>query len=375
MSRVLIVTWDGGGNVGPALGIAAELARRGHSLRVLGHSQQRATIEAAGFEFQPFTRAHAWSSHDPVDGLRAGVRYITQVFTDRGIGDDMIDAAADHRADLVVIDCLLFGALHAAERAGVRHATLVHTLYSQQSKQWSSGLPALLTQLRGMRVADLWQRSNGVVVTTLPAIDQCGTLPDNMHFIGPVWPEPKPTPAVADTHEPLILVSFSTLYQSGQVRAVQATLDALADLPVRALVTTGPSIDPSSLRAPTNAQVERFMPHTAIMARASLVIGHGGHSTTMLALAHDLPLVIMPMFALGDQPTVGRIVERLGAARVLRKTASPREIRAAILQLLPAGPHREAARVLGAQLRERDGAVEGADALERILALSPVRVG
>ncbi|HEV2459725.1 MAG TPA: nucleotide disphospho-sugar-binding domain-containing protein [Ktedonobacterales bacterium] len=373
MSDLLIVTWDGGGNVAPALGIAAELMRRQHTVRVLGHPQQRAHIEAAGCAFLPFEHAHPWSPLDPVPGLRGATRQLTQVFTDRGIGEDMLAAAQAHHPDLVVIDHLLFGALRAAERAGLRHATLVHTLYSQQAQLWSGGVPALLTGLRGMRPVKLWRRSCAVLITTLPLIDRCGNLPDHVHFTGPVWPEPKPRPAASDAGDPLVLVSLSTLYQEGQQRALQAILDALAVLPVRALVTTGLSVDPSVLRAPANAQVERVVPHTQIMPHAALMVGHGGHGTTMLALAHDLPLVILPMFELGDQPVVGRTVEQLGAARVLRKTAPAAAIRAAIEQLLPDGPHREAARVLGAQLRHCDGAVAGADALERALTPSPVR--
>jgi MGT family glycosyltransferase len=285
----------------------------------------------------------------------------------------VLTTAEEQRPDLLLIDCLLFGALRAAQRAGLPHATLMHTLYSQQTNQWSHGVPALLTRLHGLRVVELWQRSPVVLVTTLPAIDQCSTLPGNFHFTGPVWPEPRPQPATPDAGDPFILVSLSTLYQEGQQQALQAILDALADLPVRALVTTGLSVDPEVLRAPANAQLERFVPHAQVMPHASLMVGHGGHGTTMLALAHDLPLVILPMFELADQPVVGRTVERLGAARVLRKTAPARAIRAAIQQFVPEGPHREAARTLGAQLRLRDGAVEGADALERVLALSSVR--
>jgi len=30
MAEILFVTWDGGGNVPPAVGIARELVRRGH---------------------------------------------------------------------------------------------------------------------------------------------------------------------------------------------------------------------------------------------------------------------------------------------------------------------------------------------------------
>jgi UDP-N-acetylglucosamine:LPS N-acetylglucosamine transferase len=37
MSRITFVTGDGGGNPGPALAIARELARRGHHAAFLGH--------------------------------------------------------------------------------------------------------------------------------------------------------------------------------------------------------------------------------------------------------------------------------------------------------------------------------------------------
>ena len=50
MADILFVTWDGGGNVPPALGIAAELAGRGHRTRFLGHASQEADLRAAGHE-------------------------------------------------------------------------------------------------------------------------------------------------------------------------------------------------------------------------------------------------------------------------------------------------------------------------------------
>ena len=53
MAEILFVTWDGGGNVPPALGIAGELAARGHSVRFVGHARQRASLEASGFEVAP----------------------------------------------------------------------------------------------------------------------------------------------------------------------------------------------------------------------------------------------------------------------------------------------------------------------------------
>ena len=60
-----------------------------------------------------------------------------------------------------------------------------------------------------------------------------------------------------------------------------------------------------------------------------LVIGHGGHSTMLLALAQGVPLLILPMHRLIDQQLIGEAVA--GAGRVLPKTASADEIRSATL--------------------------------------------
>ena len=51
MSEILFVTWDGGGNVPPAVGIAEELKRRGHRVRFLGHARQAPAFAERGLEF------------------------------------------------------------------------------------------------------------------------------------------------------------------------------------------------------------------------------------------------------------------------------------------------------------------------------------
>jgi len=170
------------------------------------------------------------------------------------------------------------------------------------------------------------------------------------------------------------VASLSTIYQDGQVKALQAVVDGLAQLPVRSLVTTGPSISPTQLTAPANVDIRTFVPHTEVLPRASLMISHGGHSTTMTALGYDLPLVIMPMFAKGDQPVIGRALERLGAARVVAKNAPAERIAAVVTGMLAEPSYRASAQALGAEIRKRDGAVAAADAIERQLA-QPVQAG
>ncbi|HET9995865.1 MAG TPA: hypothetical protein VFQ17_00040, partial [Nocardioides sp.] len=57
MADILFVTWDGGGNVPPAVGIAAELAARGHRVRFLGHPTQAAAFADRGLAFTAFATA------------------------------------------------------------------------------------------------------------------------------------------------------------------------------------------------------------------------------------------------------------------------------------------------------------------------------
>jgi MGT family glycosyltransferase len=145
-------------------------------------------------------------------------------------------------------------------------------------------------------------------------------------------------------------------------------LDAVDGLPARVIATTGPAVDPAELRVPGNVEVHRWVPHDEVMPRASVVVGHGGHGTTMAALAHDLPLLVLPVEPKTDQPYIGRRIEQVGAGRTLSRRSAPARIRAAIEELLADGPHRSVAALLGEQIRSSGGRRRAADLLEGLLA-------
>jgi len=132
------------------------------------------------------------------------------------------------------------------------------------------------------------------------------------------------------------------------------------------VVTTGP-VAPDALRAPPHFEVHRHLPHDDIMPSAALVVGHGGHATTMRALAHGVPLLVLPMHHILDQPMIGKAIAAAGAGRVLPKTASAEQIRSAVRSLLQDPSYRRAAAAAGARLRSRNGAIAAADELEGLL--------
>lgn len=159
---------------------------------------------------------------------------------------------------------------------------------------------------------------------------------------------------------------MSTTAFPGQRQVLQNILDAAAALPITLTVTTGPAVDPAELSAPPNATVHRYVDHLQLMPRCSAVIGHGGHATTMRALAHGLPLMILPMHPLMDQPMIGKAVRDAGAGVLLRRTSPPEQIAAALAALLGSERHRQAAELLGARLRGADGARTGARMLAEL---------
>lgn len=368
MPRVLFVTWDGGGNVSPALLIARELRDRGDEVRFLGQAGQRAGIEGAGFGFTAYERPGPWTAAGRRNAITNAVGFL-RLLVGRSLGRDLVAEVQEHPADLVVIDCLLYGALDAASRAGLPHAVLVHSLFAAVEQKMAGGAPGAVARLRGLDPWGLWSEAAAVVVTTLEELDVAGRhrrAPALVHT-GPVLPDLGDRAPAESPPPGGILVGLSTTYIAGQTTVLQNILHAVAELPVRVVVTTGPAVDPHDLRPPANAELHRFVPHPEVMSAVSLVVGHGGHATTMLALAHDLPLVVLPLNPAFDQPLIGSRIQEAGAGLTLRSSAPPAEIRAAVENVLADDSYRCAAARLGAAIRAGDGTRTAATTLRSLI--------
>ena len=361
MSDILFVTWDGGGNVPPALGIAAELRSRGHVIRFLGHSSQHRALSDAGFEVAPNRHARAFSALDDNSPAR-----MMATFGDSGMGKDLLDAMAQRPADLVVIDCLMFGALDAARRANLRYAVLEHLYDSYYEKGCLRGPLGLSLRLRRLAPRRALRDALARVVTAAPELDAAAAeaTARGLTYVGPVVDI---RPRV--NAEPAVLVSLSTFAFRGMRGALQNVVDATRDLGVRVVVTTGHAIDPAELNVGPSVEVLQFVPHAELMPQVSLLVGHGGHGTTMQALAHDLPVLVMPMGKVTDQPVVGRSLVEAGAGQMVAKTAPPSLINSVLAEMLADDSYRVAAARLGAAIRSRPGATGGANALEDLLSM------
>ena len=91
-----------------------------------------------------------------------------------------------------------------------------------------------------------------------------------------------------------------------------------------------------------NVYVERYVPQSVLLPHCDIVVNHGGSGSVIGALAHGLPLVVLPMGA--DQLPNAQRCERLGVGVVLDAVrVTPRSVRDTTSALLRDAQAREAA--------------------------------
>jgi UDP:flavonoid glycosyltransferase YjiC (YdhE family) len=353
MGRFLFVTWAGGGNVPPMIGLARLLGDRGHDIRFLAAAELQERIRRAGPRFAPFTTVAPLDADLAIEDQMAGVGRVLAGIA--GARDVLVEIEREP-TDALVVDCMLFNALCAAEQSGLPTAVLVHLLYEPwrirgglaeffrgpiDEMRAGLGMPPLSGELATAQLLD--HHARALVVTPREFDFAIPTLPANARYVGPILDPDRywvaDLPWDPSDPRPLVLASFSSTYMH-QEDALARTAGALAALDVRTLVTTGDAVD--TVVAPEGVAVRRWVPHAALMPQTSLVVTHAGHATVMSALAHGVPLVCMPMGR--DQFLNAQRVAETGAGRTVPADAAPGDIRDAAEEVLNARGYRDAAK-------------------------------
>jgi MGT family glycosyltransferase len=149
-----------------------------------------------------------------------------------------------------------------------------------------------------------------------------------------------------------VLVAMSSSFQR-QGDVLGRVANALGTLAARAVLTTGPALDPATISAPPNVSVVRSAPHGQVLRYADAVVTHGGHGTVAKALAAGVPLLVLPMGR--DQGDNAARVTAGGAGLRLKPTASPRKLADAVRRLLADPTFRAGAQRLGEHIRATAG--------------------
>jgi MGT family glycosyltransferase len=388
--KLLVAAFGDAGHAFPAIGLARALAERGHDVTVETWERWREPVEALGVGF---TAAEEYTTFPPrpesEDGATAGDAAVS-----------LLPLMERERFDVVVSDILTLAPALAAERTGLRRATLIPHIYPVQEPGlpffafgalaprtavgrglWRRALPMLVRGLEqgrdemnetraavGLEPTD---RLHGgiseelALVATFPQLEYPRAWPAHVHVTGPFGFElPYGDVELPVGDGPLVLVAASTA-QDPNCRLIRVALDALADEPVRVLATTNGHFPPEPLPPPpANARVVDWLSYSQAMAVADLVVCHGGHGTVARALGAGVPLVCVP--AVGDMAETGARVAWSGAGVMLpwRLLSAP-TLRLATRKALAERSYAARAEEIGAWAAAHDGADRAATLVEQ----------
>lgn len=412
--RFLFTTFEGGGHVNPALLVARRLKGRGHSVLVVSDEANGAQARSAGLDFTPWhtapNRAELGRAEDPLQDWRARwppgiVRAICKAVIcgpALAYARDALQAINDFHPDAVISNELLFGVMAAAELRGLPLGLLTANVWCFPTRMdvppfgpgfapsnrrlaigrdlrtrsmiagwYDAGLRDLnlARQALGLpvlgRVLDQLDAARLVMLGTSEAFD-FGRRPPPPPFAyaGPLtgtmeWaeqPEAADGPAEGDDR-PIVLVACSTAYQH-QGPVLARCVQAVAELPVKAIVTLGPAMRRELLPAAANVDVLDQVPHDRILPHCAAVLSHGGHGTVLRALAFGVPVVCIA--AGRDHADNAQRLAQRGAGIGLPGWAAAPTIRYALRQVLHDPLFRDRAQTLGAAIRREDDGGEGA---------------
>jgi UDP:flavonoid glycosyltransferase YjiC (YdhE family) len=366
------------GHLRPLLPLARALAATGHEVTFATGADRREQIHSAGF-------AHLVAGppeHD-VRGAAAEIRrelLALPVEARRRFGfsrifallhaprklPDLLDQLRSRPFDAIVHDSADLAAPIAASALGlplVNHS--FGAMVPLSVLDYASELAAPLWRSAGLEPEPYAGAFRGLYVDISPPCFAWEEPQGTSIRLHPFEAEAGEAPAwLGGLGSPLVYATLGTIFNEPAL--LQSLLAGLDQVPA-ALVTTGRDVDPTSVgTVPQRVRLEQFVPQAQVFPLCAAVLAHGGSGTTLGALAHGLPLLLVPQGA--DQFDNAARCERAGAAIVLRPDELTADaVRASLRRLLDEPSYRSAAQAVAAEIAAMPTAVEAVPAIEAYL--------
>jgi UDP:flavonoid glycosyltransferase YjiC (YdhE family) len=373
VSRYLFVVPPLFGHINPLVGVAAELVARGHEVAWAGHPELVRRLVTA--EAQVFACDMPSEVERPAE-LKgpAALQFLWESFL-IPLADAMADgvrtAISSFEPDVVVADQQAVAGGLIADEVGLPWVTSATTSAEltdplASMPKVAAWLDGLLNELRGRiggGAADPRFSPYGILAFTTREL--LGGVDRDAWLVGPSIAQ---RPAADFPWEwlepgtPTVLVSLGTANDDAGARFLNAAVDALTAMPVRAVI-----VDPSGVlgETPDHIIVRRHVPQLALLPHLDAVVCHAGHNTVCESLWHGVPLVVAPIR--DDQPIVATQVVDAGAGVRLRfGRATAAHITKAIDSVLTNPTYRQAATRIAHSFHTAGGAPTAADHLEKL---------
>lgn len=381
--RVLCTCVPGFGHFHPMVPMARALQAAGHEVAFATEARFCPRVERAGFAAFPAglgpgvvaRRALAGPGTGALTAAELGARMFAGIAGPAKV-PGLLAAIDGWSPSLVLSDVTDFAGPVAAASAGVAHAA--HSLgpaFPLDLHRRGAGLAAPMWLEHGLAPPPLGGMFATVYLDICPPGLQTADLGEVATTVHPLRPVPfdavagETLPAwVAELGgRPTVYVTLGTL-DNDAPGVLEAVVVGLRDEPLHVVVTVGPNRDPEELGPqPANVRVERYVPQSLLLPSCDAVVAHGGSSTMLAALAHGLPLVLLPQGA--NQFANAERCAAVGAGiRLLPPEIEPASVRTAVRAVLEQPGYRRRAREVAGEIERMPPPHDVVPFLENLVA-------
>lgn len=367
------------------LPVAAELVKRGNTVRFYSFGEFKEKIIAAGAEFISCDAFLPKLSEQEEKGLR------NVSTTEMTVQDIRITLSMDSfldkefktfRPDVVYTDSVCFwGKLNAWKHHVPMVVSTSTFAFNQLSSQYMKntpkemadmvlGLPRVSKELKklepyGYHVKNVFSlisndnETDTVVYTSRRFQPYAESFSDHYAFVGPsVFSNAVPDKT---KERPLVYISLGTVINDRSDFYTKC-IEALGDQNIDVIISCGNTTDREALGPlPGNIRVYPSVDQLGILSKADVFITHCGMNSVSESLYMATPMVLYPQT--GEQKAAARRVTEIGAGTVLNDDSAD-GIRAAIQEILGSSVCRKAAEACSMDFRSCSGPAGAAEFIE-----------
>ena len=385
MKKIAFFCIPAHGHTNPMLPVAAELVKRGNTVRFYSFNEFENKINATGAEF--ISCDHYLPKL--TEREEAGLKKVSA--TEMTVQDIRITLSMDgflgrefktFRPDVVYTDSVCFWGKLNAWKHNVPMVVSTSTFaFNRMSSQYLKntpkemadmifGLPRVSKELRKLRpygyhvsgALSLVQSDNNtdsVVYTSRQFQPYAESFSDHYAFVGPsVFSKAEPS---KDKARPLVYISMGTVIND-KPDFYEKCINALKNQNVDAIISCGNVIDRKTLEPlPDNIQVHPYVDQLDVLSRADTFITHCGMNSVSESLYMATPMILYPQTS--EQKAVARRVTEIRAGLALTDDSAD-GIRFAVREVLSNTAYTAAAAQCSRDFRSCAGAAGAAEFIE-----------
>lgn len=385
MKRIAFFCIPAHGHTNPMLPVAAELVRRGNTVRFYSFHAFAEKIKATGAVFVPcdsFLPELTGQEENKLKNVSTTEMTIQDIRITLRMDDFLNKEFANFRPDVVYTDSVCFwGKLNAWKHQVPMVVSTSTFAFNQMSSQYMKnspkeladmvfGLPKIAREIKkletygyhvksALSLVESGNETDSVVYTSQRFQPYAKSFSDHYVFVGPsVFSKLLPEKS---KNRPLIYISMGTVIND-RPDFYHKCIEALKDMDADVIISYGNAMDPERLGIlPDNVKAYPYVDQPDILCKADAFITHCGMNSVSESLYMAVPMILYPQTS--EQHAVARRVIEFGAGVPL-KDDSVTGIRKAVQKILSDTAYQKAAAECCDDFRACSGVTGAAEFIE-----------